>query len=88
MGLPKIQLDILSNLSKYVKSGGTLLYSTCTVLKRENEDVVQNFLNAHPDFYTEDFTLPIGKSKNGQMTLWPQKYGTDGFFICKMKKRY
>lgn len=86
-GLPKIQLDILSNLSGYVKKGGTLLYSTCTILKRENEDVVKAFLELHTEFYTEDFTLPIGSSKNGQITLWPQKYGTDGFFICKMKKR-
>ena len=86
-GLPKIQLDILSNLSGYVKKGGTLLYSTCTILKRENEDVVKAFLELHPEFYTEDFTLPIGSSQNGQITLWPQKYGTDGLFICKMKKR-
>lgn len=87
LGLPDIQYDILSNLSEYVKPGGTLLYSTCTVLKRENEDVAERFLNTHPDFYAEDFTLPIGKAKNGQTTLWPQKHGTDGFFICKMRKK-
>jgi len=86
-GLPKIQKDILSNVSRYVKPGGVLLYSTCTVLKRENEDVVKEFLESHPDFCAEDFLLPGDlHSKHGMLTLLPPVHGTDGFFICKLRK--
>jgi len=86
--LPAIQSEILDNASRYVKPGGVLLYSTCTVLKRENEDVVRSFLAGHEDFSTEAFTLPgpIGEVNEGMITLWPHMHGTDGFFICKMRK--
>ena len=65
-----------------------LLYSTCTVLCRENEQVAEDFLARHPDFKGEDFTLPgtIGASEGGMLTLWPHLHGTDGFFICKLRK--
>ena len=48
-GLPQIQGDILDNVSRYVKPGGVLLYSTCTLLQAENEDVVTAFLAQHPE---------------------------------------
>ena len=87
-GLPDVQRKILSNLSSYVKPGGTLIYSTCTILKRENEDIIEDFLQAHPEFETECFTLPgVEQATNGMTTLWPQIHKTDGFFICKMKRR-
>ena len=87
--LPQVQKAILDNASRYVRPGGVLLYSTCTVLRRENEQVAQDFLSCHPDFKGEDFTLPdtIGLSLNGMLTLWPHRQGTDGFFICKLRKR-
>ena len=87
--LPQVQKAILDNASRYVRPGGVLLYSTCTVLRRENEQVAQDFLSCHPDFKGEDFTLPdtIGLSWNGMLTLWPHRQGTDGFFICKLRKR-
>lgn len=84
--MPAIQLDILTGLSKCVKPGGVLLYSTCTVLKQENELVVEEFLNNHPEFSAEDFETPVGKSTNGMITLLPQLHNTDGFFICKLRK--
>lgn len=86
--LPEIQLGILQNAAKYVKSGGCLLYSTCTVLKRENEDVIDKFLAGNEQFSTEKFELPIenGEAENGMLTLWPHIHCTDGFFICKMRK--
>ena len=85
--LPKIQKGILNQLSKYVKPGGTLLYSTCTILKEENEDVVDSFLSENPEFSLQGFTLPgIGEVGEGRITLLPQINGTDGFFICKMKR--
>ena len=53
--LPEIQLDILSASADYVKSGGVLLYSTCTVLPEENEKNVERFLKEHDDFEAVDF---------------------------------
>lgn len=87
-GLPAIQQDILENASRYVKPGGTLLYSTCTILKRENEDVPTAFLQKHSDFYTDDFSFTDEiTSKDGMLTLLPPVHGTDGFFICKLRKK-
>ncbi len=65
--LPAMQLKILETQASYVKPGGTLLYSTCTVLKRENEDVVSAFLAAHGEFTTEPLPLPdvFPKTKPG-----------------------
>ena len=84
-GLPELQKEILFNLSSYVKPGGTILYSTCTVLKRENVDVVEAFLRERKEFSAAPFTLPgIGEAPGGMITLWPHIHETDGFFICKM----
>ena len=85
--LPDLQRKILFNLSTYVKPGGTLLYSTCTVLRRENEDVVDAFLREYTEFSPALFNISgIGKVPGGMLTLWPHIHGTDGFFICKMKR--
>ena len=86
--LPVIQLDILRNLSRYVRPGGILLYSTCTILKRENEGVVDAFLQEHKEFQPEEFQIPeeIGGSMQSSLTLLPHIHGTDGFFICKLRR--
>ena len=86
--LPGIQLDILRGLAKCVKPGGTLLYSTCTLLRRENEEVAGRFLETDSTFKPESFTLPgpVGTAASGMVTLWPHRHGTDGFFICKLRK--
>ena len=86
-GLPEIQLAILNNLAKYVKPGGTLLYSTCTVLSRENSGVVERFLAENKDFELEPFNLGVVKSDTGMLTLYPHIHGTDGFFIAKIRRR-
>ena len=85
--LPALQRSILENAAGYVRPGGTLVYSTCTILPEENQDVTADFLRAHPDFALERFTLPqpIGP-RAGQLTLWPQRFGTDGFYICRMHR--
>ena len=64
-----------------------LVHSTCTILPEENQDVTADFLRAHPDFALERFTLPqpIGP-RAGQLTLLPQRFGTDGFYICRMHR--
>lgn len=86
-GLPAVQGAILANACRYVKPGGILLYSTCTILPEENEEVTAAFLAGRPDFVPEDFTLPGGlSSREGALTLWPQRHGTDGFYLCKMRK--
>ena len=86
--LPEIQSEILRNLSAYVRPGGTLLYSTCTVLPEENAGVCERFLRESADYAMEDFRLPGGlQSDGGMLQLWPQRHGTDGFFIAKMRKR-
>ena len=85
--LPELQKSILFSLSSYVATGGTLLYSTCTVLRQENEDVIEWFLRSNRDFEMDGFSLPmIGDVKSGMITLWPHVHETDGFFICKLKK--
>ncbi len=87
-GLPALQNAILDNASRYVKPGGTLVYSTCTVLPEENEQVTDAFLRAHPDFTYDTLALPepIGMAE-GHVTLWPQRHGTDGFYICRMTRK-
>ncbi len=85
--LPEIQYDILSASAAYVKRGGILVYSTCTVLPRENEENVMRFLAENPDFEMVDFSVGDISSTNGMLTLAPDKDGTDGFFIAKMKHK-
>lgn len=86
--LPVVQAAILDNAAAYVRPGGILLYSTCTILPEENEQVTDAFLAEHPDFSRESFVLPqpVGKTA-GQITLWPQRHGTDGFYICRMRRQ-
>ena len=86
--LPVIQTAILDNAAAYVKPGGTLVYSTCTVLPEENEQVTDAFLADHPEFSREAFTLPGDRLvDDGQITFWPQRDGVDGFYICRLKRR-
>ena len=85
--LPAIQRAILGNAAAYVRPGGVLVYSTCTVLPEENGGVVTDFLSGHPEFVKEDFDLPGIGSCSGDATLWPQRTRTDGFYICRMRRR-
>lgn len=87
-GLPAVQQAILENVSRYVRPGGVLLYATCTLLRRENEAVVEAFLDRHHNFTPEALELPgpVGALPTGMATLWPHRHGTDGFFFAKMRK--
>lgn len=87
--LPKAQLAILEGAAACVKNGGALVYSTCTLLREENEGVTDAFLSRHPEFQREPFTLPepFGPSENGQRTVWPFEFETDGFYLCRMRKK-
>ena len=86
--LPALQKSILWNQARYVKKGGVLLYSTCTLLPRENEEVVAAFLAAHPEFSLEKLALPpvFPENETGMLTLLPGQRDTDGFFISKMRR--
>lgn len=84
--LPQIQLDVLCGASNYVKEGGVLIYSTCTLNREENENVVTRFLAEHREFVLTPFN-GIMKSDSGMLTLFPQITGTDGFFMAKMIRR-
>lgn len=88
-GLPKVQSAILENVSRYVRPGGVLLYATCTLLERENEEIVAAFLEKRKDFTLEKFQLPgpFGLCADGMLTCWPHRHGTDGFFFAKLRRR-
>ena len=87
--LPQLQLSILSNQAAYVKPGGILMYSTCTLVRRENEGVVEKFLKQNPDFTLEKLNLPdiFPENTTGMLTLVPGEYDTDGFFICRLRRK-
>ena len=84
--LPALQYSILEASSKYLKTGGYMVYSTCTLNPREGEDVVNKFLSEHPEFCSVDFTVGELKSECGMLTLLPTVHNTDGFFIAKLTK--
>lgn len=87
--LPALQSKILENQARYVKPGGVLLFSTCTILPRENETVAKEFLVKHPEFALENVEYPTGSGipTAGMTTLLPCDHGTDGFFICKCRRK-
>lgn len=87
--LPQLQLQILKNQARYVKPGGILIYSTCTLLKAENEDVVEAFLKENEEFHTEPLPLPavFPGNESGMLALVPGEFDTDGFFICRLRRK-
>ena len=92
--LPAIQAAILEASAGYLKRGGVLVYSTCTILPAENQDVVTAFLASHPDFEPLDFSFPATDdtvsdihSEGGMVTLLPDANSTDGFFIARLRKK-
>ena len=86
--LPEIQYRILCNATKYLKDGGRLVYSTCTLNPKENSEVCDRFLDEHPEFTAvkvlED--LPRFSGEEKYLTLMPHIHSTDGFFIAAFCK--
>ncbi len=82
--LPNLQYLILCNASRYLKNGGILIYSTCTLNRKENEDVCDRFLSEHPTFKSvkvlED--VPGYETSGNYVTLMPHINNSDGFFIA------
>ena len=90
--ISKIQKQILDTCSKYLKKGGALVYSTCSILKEENEDVVNEFLEKNENFEMEKIELEENNyfkkfCKNNKFLQVYQSEKSDGFFICKMIKK-
>lgn len=78
--LAEIQLEILDKAKDYVKDGGELLYSTCSLSKIENEDVINKFLDNNKNF-------KIKKLRDREvLKLFPSEDGSDGFSITLLKK--
>ena len=88
-GLPALQLQILERQAEFVKPGGILMYSTCTLVWAENEGVVETFLQNNPKFYLEPLNLPdnFPENKTGMLMLVPGEYDTDGFFIARLRRK-
>lgn len=84
--LPAIQRRILEMQSRYLKPGGTILYSTCTIVPEENSAVTADFLREHPEFTMEPMRIPIETDNHGEVTLLPCVHGTDGFYLCLLRK--
>lgn len=84
--LPEIQYKILDTSSKYLKAGGILLYSTCTLSRHENEKVADRFLAEHPDFAPSPFAGDDGPEFPGRRILFPDE-NHDGFFMQRFEKR-
>ena len=82
--LVAIQKSILETCARYVKPGGILVYATCTISRRENEEQVEAFLRAHSEFTAEEIPIPL--ANNGQIQLLPHEHHTDGFFIARMRR--
>ncbi len=83
--LPEIQLSIAENNLSYLKKGGIMVYSTCTILPSENEENIKILMKKHPNLSLMPFEVG-GIKSNGMLTLYPDKHGSDGFFIAKLKK--
>lgn len=84
---PPLQLKILRNASRYVKDGGRLIYSTCTIEQAENHYLVEEFLQARPEWQRVPFKHPLTGELVDELQLLPQNDGTDGFYICILEKR-
>ena len=88
--LAQIQAQFLNHFAPYVKPGGKLIYSTCTLSYEENEKNVEQFIKAHPQFEIDPIQPTEVPSdiieRPGWVRIWPDQYQTDGFFICRMKR--
>lgn len=87
LGLAKAQKDILSTVSAYVKKGGSLYYSTCSVFEEENDNQVAEFLSLHPEFQAEKIESPLAnvQKKYGLQFLPDTAYGA-GFYVAKLTR--
>lgn len=85
--LPVLQKGILDVSAKYVRVGGTLVYSTCTLSRAENDDVVEEFVRSHPEFSPIVQQIPYEGAENSfKRTFFPEEDGGDGFFTASFRR--
>ena len=89
--LTEIQKELLDVVCEYVKPGGTLVYSTCSILPEENEEQANSFLERHPEYEACDLpdTVPekYRSLRKTGLQLLEYRDGTEGFYICRMKRK-
>ena len=92
--IAKIQYEILKNCSNYLKPGGEIVYSTCSILKEENQNIVMKFLEENSSFKLQEILLPKNQNLYFEKFMIDKDFlqvyqneKTDGFFICKMRKK-
>ncbi|MBR4035568.1 MAG: methyltransferase domain-containing protein, partial [Oscillospiraceae bacterium] len=83
-----LQQDILSTAARYLKTGGRIVYSTCTINKAENQQQITEFLTEHPDFVLVKQDCPVAgaENDNNMVTFLPHTTKCDGFFIAVLEK--
>ncbi|MCS4488594.1 16S rRNA (cytosine(967)-C(5))-methyltransferase RsmB [Streptococcus sciuri] len=85
--LAKVQLEILNSVCQTIRKGGIITYSTCTIFGTENHQVIKQFLKEHPHFTQVKLTHPCQELvEDGCITITPEQYGCDGFFIAQLKR--
>ncbi len=89
----KLQGELLQSVSKLLKPGGVLVYSTCTTEQAENKEIVAAFLKQNPNFTSVTFASPLWERLEGTalaagegLQLLPQHYGSDGFYIARLQR--
>ena len=84
--LYEIQKNILECAYQYLKRGGAMVYSTCTINKGENIEMINAFLQKHPDMVLDEIkNVPF--TNEGYLEIFPHIHNSDGFFVCRMKKQ-
>ena len=84
---PPLQLAILEQAAKYVKDGGRMVYSTCTIEQSENHYLVEEFLTKHPEWQRVPFVHPRTGAEVAELQLLPQVDEIDGFYICVLERK-
>jgi len=88
--MAEIQWRMINNCAMHVKSGGTLVYSTCSITLEENEIIIERFLKWHPEFALAEITPKIGlpglRGLDKCQRLYPHIHQCNGFFIAKLSK--
>lgn len=84
--LPEMQRMVLEISAKYVKPGGTLVYSTCTLSRAENDEVADRFAAEHPEFSPIVQPVPLAAENSFKRTYFPDEGGGDGFFTASFRR--
>lgn len=86
--LPTLQLDILNEVAPLLKVGGEMVYSTCTILEAENQQVIAAFLAEHPEFELQPIKSipPFYQDNQGEVTILPHHFDSDGFYLVSLVK--